>query len=80
MATTTAMAVLRAMALGYCGVGSNNEDGCSDSGGKDNGNGATALVTIALVSLTITHFVSRNVVANAITCVVAVAIAFVSVG
>ncbi len=38
-----------------------------------------ALVMIALVALPIAHFVSRNVVANAIACVVAVAIAFVSV-
>jgi hypothetical protein len=37
---------------------------------------ATTLVTIALVALTISHFVTRNIVANAITCVVAVAIAF----
>ncbi len=38
----------------------------------------TALVTIALVALAIAHFVSCNVVANAITHVVAIAIAFVS--
>ncbi len=37
-----------------------------------------ALVTIALVSLDIAHFVTCNVVANAITHVVAIAIAFVS--
>ena len=40
---------------------------------------AMALVTIALVALAIAHFVSRNVVANTITCVVAIAIAFVCV-
>jgi hypothetical protein len=40
---------------------------------------ATALVTIALVALAIAHFVRCNVVANAIACVVAIAIAFVSV-
>jgi hypothetical protein len=40
---------------------------------------ATALVTIAFVALTIAHFVVRKVVANAITCFVAIAIAFVSV-
>jgi hypothetical protein len=39
---------------------------------------ATALVTIVLVALAIAHFVTRNVVANAIAHVVAVAIAFVS--
>jgi hypothetical protein len=38
----------------------------------------TALVTITLVALAIAHFVTRNVVANAITHVVAIAIAFVS--
>ncbi len=37
------------------------------------------MVTIALVPLAMAHFVIRNVVANAITRVVAVAIAFVSV-
>jgi hypothetical protein len=37
------------------------------------------LVTIALVALAIAHFVTRNVVANTIARVVAVAIAFVSV-
>ncbi len=40
---------------------------------------AKALVTIALATLAIAHFISRNVVANAIACVVAVPIAFVSV-
>ncbi len=40
---------------------------------------ATALVTIALVTLAISYFVSRNVLANAIACVVVVANAFVSV-
>jgi hypothetical protein len=38
----------------------------------------TALVTIALVALAIAHFATRNVVANAITHVVAITIAFVS--
>ncbi len=37
----------------------------------------TELVTIALVALAIAHFVTRNVIANAITHVVAIAIAFV---
>jgi hypothetical protein len=40
---------------------------------------AMALVKIALVAIAITHFVTRNVVANAIARVVAVAITFVSV-
>ncbi len=39
---------------------------------------ATALVTIALVTLTIAHFVARHAVANAIAHVVAIAIAFFS--
>jgi hypothetical protein len=38
MATAAAMAALRAMALGFCGDNSSNEDGICDSGGKDNGN------------------------------------------
>jgi hypothetical protein len=38
-----------------------------------------ALVKIALVALAIAHFVTRNVVANAIARVVTVAIALVSV-
>jgi hypothetical protein len=39
---------------------------------------ATALVTIAFVALAIAHFVTRNVVANAIARVVAITIPFVS--
>ncbi len=39
---------------------------------------AMVLVTIALVTLDITHFVARHVVANAIARVVAITIAFVS--
>jgi hypothetical protein len=35
MATAAAMAALRATALGDCGGGSSDEDGCRDSGGKD---------------------------------------------
>ena len=38
---------------------------------------ATALVTIALVTLAIAHFVACHNFDNAITCVVAIAIAFV---
>ncbi len=40
---------------------------------------AKASVMIALAALAISHFVSRNVVANAIACFVAVAIVFVCV-
>ncbi len=40
---------------------------------------ATVLVTIPLVALTIAHFITRHIVANAIIRVVAVTIAFVSV-
>jgi hypothetical protein len=40
---------------------------------------AMALVTIALFTLTIPYFVTRHVIANAITRVVAIAIEFVSV-
>ncbi len=39
---------------------------------------AMALVMIALVALTIAHFITCNVVANAIARVVAISIAFVS--
>ncbi len=39
---------------------------------------AMALVKIALDTLNIAHFVARHVIANAITHVVAIAIAFVS--
>jgi hypothetical protein len=42
------------------------------------GTAATALVTIALVPLAIAHFVTRNVIANAIARVVTIAISFVS--
>jgi hypothetical protein len=38
MATAAAMAALRATALGDCGGGICNEDGCCNSRGKDNGN------------------------------------------
>ncbi len=40
---------------------------------------AMALVTIPLVALAIAHFLTRNILANTIACVVTVAIAFVSV-
>ncbi len=78
MATAPAMAALRATALGDCGGGSSNEDGCGDSRGKDNGDGSNGVGVIALVALSSTHFVTRNVVVNSIAHVVAIAIAFVS--
>ena len=46
--------------------------------GRTKATAATALVTITLVTLAITHFVARHVVANAIARVVAIATAFVS--
>jgi hypothetical protein len=67
------------MALGNCGGGSSNEDGCHNSGGKDDGNGSYRVVMIALVTLATAHFVIRHVVANTIARVVAVAVTFVSV-
>jgi hypothetical protein len=79
MATAAVMAALRAMALGDCGVSSSNADGCSDSGGKDDGDGSNGVGDDCLVALAITHFVTRNVLANAIARVVAVTITFVSV-
>ncbi len=79
MATAAAMDAMRATALGNCGSGSSNEECCCDSGARTTVTVATVLVTIALVALAIAHFVTRNVVANAIACVVTIAIAFVSV-
>ncbi len=79
MATAAAMAVLRTTALGNCGGGSSNEDGCRDSGGKDNGKGGNGVVMIALVALAVAHFVTCHVIANTIARVVANAVAFVSV-
>jgi hypothetical protein len=45
---------------------------------RTTGMAAMALVMIALVALTITHFVTCNFVANAIACFVPVAIASIS--
>jgi hypothetical protein len=73
------MAALRTTALGDCGGGSSNEDGCRDSGGDNNGEGGNGVVMIALVALAVAHFVTCHVVANAITRVVTVAVAFFSV-
>jgi hypothetical protein len=102
MVTAATIVALRATALGDCGGSCCNEDGCRNSGGKKRAMAAVAamaLVMIALVTLTIAHFVTcsillmpspvtlaiahfvtRKVIANAIAHVVAVAIAFVSVG
>ncbi len=79
MATAAAMAALRTMVLGDCGGGSSNEDGCRNSGGDDDGEGGYGVMMIALVALAVAHFVTRHVVANAIACVVSIAIAFFSV-
>ncbi len=83
MATATAMAALRAMALGNCGGSTSNEHGSRNSRGKDNGDSGNSVgddrKTIALVALAIAHFITHHVVSDTITCVVAVAIAFVSV-
>jgi hypothetical protein len=46
--------------------------------GRTTATAAMALVTIALVTLTIANFVTRHVVANAIIRVVAIVISFVS--
>ncbi len=73
MVTATAMAALRAMVLGDHGGSSSNDDGCVTT------TAATVLVMIDLVALTISHFVTGPIVANAIARVVAIAIAFVSV-
>jgi hypothetical protein len=43
MVTAAAIAVLRATALGDCGGGSCNEDGCCNSEGKDSGNGGNGI-------------------------------------
>jgi hypothetical protein len=43
MATAAAMAALRATVLGDCGGGSSDEDGCRDSGGKDDGDGGNGV-------------------------------------
>jgi hypothetical protein len=79
MAIATAMAALRATVLGNCGGGSSNEDGCHDSRGKDNGNGGNSIGDDCPCCPHHAHFVTCHIVANAIICVVALAIAFVSV-
>jgi hypothetical protein len=79
MATAAAMAALTATALGDYGGGSSNEDGCCNSGGKDNGKGSNGIGDdCPLCCPRHTHFVNRHVVANAIAHVFAVAIAFAS--
>ena len=78
MATAAAMAALRAMALGNCGCGSSNEDVCPDSGGKDDGNGGNGIGDDHPCHSCHAQYVTRHIVANAIACVVTVAIAFAS--
>ncbi len=78
-ATAAAMAVLRATALGDCGVSSSIKMAMVTVEAKTTVAAATALVTISLVGPTITLFVTCNIVANAIARVVAIAITFVSV-
>ncbi len=65
MAMATAMAALRA-----------TEDVCHNIGGEDDGNIDNGIGDEA--TLTITLFVTKHIVANAIVHVVAIAIAFVS--
>jgi hypothetical protein len=79
MATAAAMAAPKTTALGDFGGGNSNEDGCRNSGGEDNGNGGNGVVMITCVALAVAHFVTRHVIANAITRVVAIAVAYVSV-
>jgi hypothetical protein len=79
METAAAMAALRATALGDCGGGSSNEDGCRDSGGEDDGDGGNGVGDDCPCCPCHAHFVTAHVVANAITRVVAVSIAFASV-
>ncbi len=77
--TATAMAALRAMALGEYGGSSSNEDGCRDSRGKDNGDGGNSIGDDSPSHPDHAHFVTRHIVANAIARVVAVAITFANV-
>jgi hypothetical protein len=76
MATAAAMAALRSTALGDRGGGSCNEDGCHDSRGKDDGNGANGVGDNCPCRPCHRPLCHRNVIANAITHVVAIAIAF----
>ncbi len=64
MVTIAVMAALRAMALGDSGGSSSDDGNCRDSGGKDDGNGGTMMVTIALVALAIAHFITGHNVAT----------------
>jgi hypothetical protein len=79
MATAAAMAALRAMALGDYGSGSSNEDGCCDSGGKDDGIGGNGTGDDHPCCPCHVHFVTCHVIANATARVVAIAIAFASI-
>ncbi len=79
MATAAAMAVLRATALGNCGGGSSNEDGCCDSRGMDDGNSSNGIGDDCPCHPCHAHFVTLHVVANTIARVVTVpTIAFAS--
>jgi hypothetical protein len=66
------------MALGDCGGGSSDEDGCHGSRGKDDGNGSIGVSDDCPSCPCYAHFVICHVVSNAITCVVTIIIAFVS--
>jgi hypothetical protein len=59
------------------GGSSYNEDGCHNRGGEDVA-APMALVTVALAAIDIAFFDACHLVAYAIACVVAIAIAFVS--
>jgi hypothetical protein len=78
MVIATAMAALWAPVLGNGGGGSSNEDGCRNSGGKDNGDGGKVIGDDRPCCPHHACFVTRHVIANTIAHVVAVAIAFVS--
>ncbi len=79
MATSAAMAALRAKALGNCGGGSSNEDSCRVSGGKDDGNGGNSDGDDRPSRSPHAHFVTHHIVANAVARVAAAAIAFARV-
>jgi hypothetical protein len=66
IATAAAMAVLRAMALGGCGGGSSNEDGCRNSGGKDEGNGGNGIGEDCPCCPYHAHFVSYSMISGKI--------------
>ncbi len=73
------MATAADTTLGNCDGSSSNEDGCRNSGGEDDGNGSDGIGDDCPCHPPHAHFVTRHFVDNAITRVVAVAIAFASV-